>query len=305
MRIIFYGTPEFAATSLKQIYHAGFQIVGVVTAADKPAGRGQKLRASAVKMVAVELGLPISQPSNLKSETFQEQLREWNPDLGVVIAFRMLPEKVWNFPALGTVNLHASLLPDYRGAAPIQHAIINGEVKTGVSTFFLKHEIDTGDIIDQSTVNINEDMNAGELHDVLMVKGAELILKTLENISIFGKETPVIPQINKGVKEKLAPKITREFCKLELDQTAVNALNKIRGLSPYPAAWIETSWGNMKIFEVEKFKINEPLESGVHIYNKDLLIVFKDGYLKIKSLQLPGKSKMNSRDFLNGFAKIS
>lgn len=305
MRIIFYGTPEFAATSLKQIYHAGFQIVGVVTAADKPAGRGQKLRASAVKMVAVELGLPISQPSNLKSETFQEQLREWNPDLGVVIAFRMLPEKVWNFPALGTVNLHASLLPDYRGAAPIQHAIINGEVKTGVSTFFLKHEIDTGDIIDQSTVNINEDMNAGELHDVLMVKGAELILKTLENISIFGKETPVIPQINKGVKEKLAPKITREFCKLELDQTAVNALNKIRGLSPYPAAWIETSWGNMKIFEVEKYKINEPLESGVHIYNKDLLIVFKDGYLKIKSLQLPGKSKMNSRDFLNGFAKIS
>lgn len=305
MRIIFYGTPEFAATSLKQIYHAGFQIVGVVTAADKPAGRGQKLRASAVKMAAVELGLPISQPSNLKSETFQEQLREWNPDLGVVIAFRMLPEKVWNFPALGTVNLHASLLPDYRGAAPIQHAIINGEVKTGVSTFFLKHEIDTGDIIDQSTVNINEDMNAGELHDVLMVKGAELILKTLENISIFGKETPVIPQINKGVKEKLAPKITREFCKLELDQTAVNALNKIRGLSPYPAAWIETSWGNMKIFEVEKFKINEPLESGVHIYNKDLLIVFKDGYLKIKSLQLPGKSKMNSRDFLNGFAKIS
>jgi len=305
VRIIFYGTPEFAATSLKQIYHAGFQIVGVVTAADKPAGRGQKLRASAVKMAAVELGLPISQPSNLKSETFQEQLREWNPDLGVVIAFRMLPEKVWNFPALGTVNLHASLLPDYRGAAPIQHAIINGEVKTGVSTFFLKHEIDTGDIIDQSTVNINEDMNAGELHDVLMVKGAELILKTLENISIFGKETPVIPQINKGVKEKLAPKITREFCKLELDQTAVNALNKIRGLSPYPAAWIETSWGNMKIFEVEKFKINEPLESGVHIYNKDLLIVFKDGYLKIKSLQLPGKSKMNSRDFLNGFAKIS
>lgn len=305
MRIIFYGTPEFAATSLKQIYHAGFQIVGVVTAADKPAGRGQKLRASAVKMVAVELGLPISQPSNLKSETFQEQLREWNPDLGVVIAFRMLPEKVWNFPALGTVNLHASLLPDYRGAAPIQHAIINGEVKTGVSTFFLKHVIDTGDIIDQSTVNINEDMNAGELHDVLMVKGAELILKTLENISIFGKETPVIPQINKGVKEKLAPKITREFCKLELDQTAVNALNKIRGLSPYPAAWIETSWGNMKIFEVEKYKINEPLESGVHIYNKDLLIVFKDGYLKIKSLQLPGKSKMNSRDFLNGFAKIS
>lgn len=305
MRIIFYGTPEFAATSLKQIYHAGFQIVGVVTAADKPAGRGQKLRASAVKMAAVELGLPISQPSNLKSETFQEQLREWNPDLGVVIAFRMLPEKVWNFPALGTVNLHASLLPDYRGAAPIQHAIINGEVKTGVSTFFLKHEIDTGDIIDQSTVNINEDMNAGELHDVLMVKGAELILKTLENISIFGKETPVIPQINKGVKEKLAPKITREFCKLELDQTAVNALNKIRGLSPYPAAWIETSWGNMKIFEVEKYKINEPLESGVHIYNKDLLIVFKDGYLKIKSLQLPGKSKMNSRDFLNGFAKIS
>lgn len=303
MRIIFFGTPEFAATSLKQIHNAGFQIVGVVTAADKPAGRGQKLRASAVKVAAEELGLPISQPSNLKSELFQQQLRDWNPDLGVVIAFRMLPEKVWNFPSLGTVNLHASLLPHYRGAAPIQHAIINGEVETGVSTFFLKHAIDTGDIIDQMTVKIGSDMNAGELHDVLMINGAKLMVETLNKISQNGKNTPVIPQQNKGLSDKLAPKITREFCKLDLFQPAENISNKIRGLSPYPGAWIETKWGDMKIFQTEKHNLNHTLEPGVHIHDNHLVLACKDGLLKIKSLQIPGKSKMETRDFLNGFSK--
>lgn len=303
MRIIFFGTPEFAATSLKQIHNAGFQIVGVVTAADKPAGRGQKLRASAVKVAAEELGLPISQPSNLKSELFQQQLRDWNPDLGVVIAFRMLPEKVWNFPSLGTVNLHASLLPHYRGAAPIQHAIINGEVETGVSTFFLKHAIDTGDIIDQMTVKIGSDMNAGELHDVLMINGAKLMVETLNKISQNGKNTPVIPQQNKGLSDKLAPKITREFCKLDLFQPAENISNKIRGLSPYPGAWIETKWGDMKIFQTEKHNFNHTLEPGVHINDNHLVLACKDGLLKIKSLQIPGKSKMETRDFLNGFSK--
>lgn len=303
MRIIFFGTPEFAATSLKQIHNAGFQIVGVVTAADKPAGRGQKLRASAVKVAAEELGLPISQPSNLKSELFQQQLRDWNPDLGVVIAFRMLPEKVWNFPSLGTVNLHASLLPHYRGAAPIQHAIINGEVETGVSTFFLKHAIDTGDIIDQMTVKIGSDMNAGELHDVLMINGAKLMVETLNKISQNGKNTPVIPQQNKGLSDKLAPKITREFCKLDLFQPAENISNKIRGLSPYPGAWIATKWGDMKIFQTEKHNLNHTLEPGVHIHDNHLVLACKDGLLKIKSLQIPGKSKMETRDFLNGFSK--
>ena len=303
MRIIFFGTPEFAANSLKGIYNAGFEIVGVVTAADKPAGRGQKLRASAVKMAAEDLGLPVSQPLNLKSESFQQQLRDWNPDLGVVIAFRMLPEKVWNFPSLGTVNLHASLLPDYRGAAPIQHAIINGENETGVSTFFLKHVIDTGDIIDQKTVKIGSNMNAGELHDLLMINGAELMIETLKKISQYGKETPAIPQNNKGISDKLAPKITREFCKIDLSKSAQEISNKIRGLSPYPAAWIESVWGDMKIFETEKLNYNHKLELGVHIHDKFLIVACKDGLLKIKSLQLPGKTKMEARDFLNGFTK--
>ena len=206
MRIVFYGTTEFAANSLNKITQAGFEVVGVVTAPDKPAGRGQKVQSSAVKIAAIKLGLPVSQPTNLKSDDFARQLQDWNPDLGVVIAFRMMPEKVWNFPPLGTVNLHASLLPDYRGAAPIQHAIINGETTTGVSTFFLKHEIDTGDIIDQVSLEITSDMNAGVLHNILMEKGAELMVTTLKKILKFGKDTPTIPQINKVFRLKLLQK---------------------------------------------------------------------------------------------------
>jgi len=303
VRIVFYGTPEFAANSLNKITQAGFEVVGVVTAPDKPAGRGQKVQSSAVKIAADKLGLPVSQPTNLKSDEFARQLQEWNPDLGVVIAFRMMPEKVWNFPPLGTVNLHASLLPDYRGAAPIQHAIINGETTTGVSTFFLKHEIDTGDIIDQASMEITSDMNAGVLHDLLMKNGGELMVKTLKKIAQFGKDTPTIPQINKGISSKIAPKITRETCRLSLQVNATDALNKIRGLSPYPGAWIESQWGDMKIFQAELFESTDSMGLGVGIYEKSLVIVFNEGALKVLTLQLSGKSKMSGVDFLNGFAK--
>jgi methionyl-tRNA formyltransferase len=305
VRIVFYGTPEFAANSLNKITHAGFEVVGVVTAPDKPAGRGQKLQSSAVKIAAHKLGLPVSQPTNLKSEEFARQLQEWNPDLGVVIAFRMMPEKVWNFPPLGTVNLHASLLPDYRGAAPIQHAIINGESITGVSTFFLKHEIDTGDIIDQASIEITSDMNAGVLHDLLMEKGSELMVQTLKKIAHFGKDTPTIPQINKGISSKIAPKITRETCKISLQMNSKEALNTIRGLSPYPGAWIESQWGDMKIFQAELIEVTDSIELGLNVLGKSLVIVFKEGALNVLTLQLSGKSKMSSIDFLNGFAKKS
>lgn len=246
MKIVFYGTPDFAATSLKRIYNEGFDIVGVVTAPDKPAGRGQKIQMSAVKIVAQELNLPISQPTNLKADSFMNQLIDWNPDLGVVIAFRMLPEKVWNFPSLGTVNLHASLLPDYRGAAPIQHAIINGEPFTGVSTFFLKHAIDTGDIIDQLNVEIPKSMHAGSLHDKLMIEGSSLMVTTLNKINKFGLDTPTTPQINKGQSTKFAPKINREFCEIKSESNTIEAYNKIRGLSPYPGAWMQSPWGMLK-----------------------------------------------------------
>ena len=305
MRIVFYGTPEFAANSLNKITQAGFEVVGVVTAPDKPAGRGQKLQSSAVKITAIRLGLPVSQPTNLKSDDFARQLQDWNPDLGVVIAFRMMPEKVWNFPPLGTVNLHASLLPDYRGAAPIQHAIINGETTTGVSTFFLKHEIDTGDIIDKVSLEITSDMNAGVLHNILMEKGAELMVTTIKKILKFGKDTPTIPQINKGISSKIAPKITRETCRLSIQMNSQDALNKIRGLSQYPGAWIESHWGDMKIFQAESSELTDSMELGVGIYEKSLVIVFSNGVLKVKTLQLSGKSKMNGVDFLNGFAKKS
>lgn len=303
MRIVFYGTPEFAATTLVKLHASGFNIVGVVTAPDKPAGRGQKLQSSAVKIIAEQLNLPVAQPTNLKSDSFVQQLAEWNPDLGVVIAFRMLPEKVWNLPSLGTVNLHASLLPDYRGAAPIQHAIINGEVQTGISTFFLKHEIDTGDIIDQDTIPIADNMNGGTLHDVLMEKGSDLMVVTLNKIAINGIQTPTIPQINKGHSNKMAPKISREFCRLETHQSAKEIHNKIRGLSPYPGAWIESQWGDMKLFESEIISNSESITIGIHIHEKELRLALRKGCLRIISLQIPGKARMRAIDFVNGFAK--
>ena len=243
MRIVFFGTPEFASTSLKAIVKEGFEVVGVVTAPDKKAGRGRKLQSSHVKETATSLNIPVAQPTNLKSEDFQEQLQQWSPDLGVVIAFRMLPERVWSFPTLGTVNLHGSLLPAYRGAAPIHHAVINGAKRTGVTSFFLKHEIDTGDLILSDVIDIPEDMNTGELHDQLMNLGAQTMIKTLSLIMEFGKNTPTTAQGEITDSTPIAPKLNREFCELDSNQHSQDVYNKIRGLSPFPRSLGDVRYG--------------------------------------------------------------
>ena len=299
MRIVFFGTPDFAAHSLKSIVVAGFEVVGVVTAPDRPAGRGQKMQASAVKLTAQDLGLPLSQPEKLKSPEFQKQLRAWRPDLGVVIAFRMLPEMVWSFPPMGTVNLHASLLPDYRGAAPIQHAIINGESMTGLSTFKLVHEIDTGDILLQDSVAIEDDETGGSLHDKLMIKGAQTMVHTL--LCLRNQSCQARPQ--GGSSNKNAPKLNRDFCRLNPEsESAIQCERKIRALSPYPGAWVKSSWGDVKIWGCQKPE-EWPGESnaGLSIEGKDLYLNCLQGRLRIDSLQLPGKGRINARDFINGF----
>ncbi len=299
MRIVFFGTPDFAAHSLKSIVEAGFEVVGVVTAPDRPAGRGQKMQASAVKLTAQDLGLPLSQPEKLKSPEFQKQLRAWRPDLGVVIAFRMLPEMVWSFPPMGTVNLHASLLPDYRGAAPIQHAIINGESMTGLSTFKLVHEIDTGDILLQDSVAIEDNETGGSLHDKLMIKGAQTMVDTL--LCLRNQSCQARPQ--GGSSNKNAPKLNRDFCRLNPEsESAIQCERKIRALSPYPGAWVKSSWGDVKIWgsqKPEEWPVGS--DTGLSIDGKDLYLNCLHGRLRIDSLQLPGKGRINARDFINGF----
>lgn len=297
LRILFSGTPDFAATSLIAMVKKGFEIVGVVTAVDKPAGRGQKIQESAVKTVALSLGLPVFQPTNLKSDGFYQSMCDLRIDLGVVIAFRMLPERIWSLPRLGTINLHGSLLPQYRGAAPIHHAVINGESKTGVTTFFLKHEIDTGDIISSDTLMIGEDETVGELHDRMMIVGAELMVNTLELIE--NDKQSSMPQIYDSTL-KMAPKLNRAFCKLDLGMDLHSFHNKVRGLSPIPCAWIETQFGDMKIYRGMKHDVKIPSPEKVFIYNKKLWIDLIDGTYEILELQLPGKPKMASRDFVNG-----
>ena len=300
MRLIFFGTPEFASTSLKAIVAAGYNIVGVVTAPDKQAGRGRKIQSSHVKETAIELGLPVAQPTNLKSESFQEQLKEWDPDLGIVIAFRMLPEKVWSFPRLGTVNLHGSILPKYRGAAPIHHAIINGEKETGVSTFFLKHEIDTGNLIETARIDIPKDMNTGELHDKLMHLGAVTIVNTIKLISEHGKETPSIPQGEITNLTPVAPKLNREFCELDTTDNAENLYNKIRGLSPFPGAWVNSQFGILKIYRAELSDNPKKHKGTVYLEDQSLWLNSNDHPLKIIMLQPQGKPKMSAKDYING-----
>ncbi len=256
MRIVFFGTPDFAAFSLRKMVESGFTVVAVVTSPDKPAGRGQKIHESAVKLTAIELGIPILQPTNLKSPEFLEQFQQLEADLAVVIAFRMLPEKVWSAPRLGSMNLHASLLPDYRGAAPIQHAIINGESVTGVTTFFLKHEIDTGDIIETATCPVLLTDNASVLHDKLMTLGADVVVKSIQRIETEGEDIVLIPQNSQIESDdkrttKTAPKLSREFCELTDFESALSMYNKIRGLSNYPGAWLKSPWGEMKILETQ------------------------------------------------------
>ncbi len=304
--IIFMGTPEFATASLKVLYENNYDIKAVVTATDKPAGRGQNLRISDVKKYALEKNLNILQPNNLKDEKFINELKSLDADLFVVVAFRMLPKSVWEIPKMGCFNLHASLLPNYRGATPINHAIISGETKTGVTSFFINENIDTGDIILQETVEIKEDLSAGDLHDILMKKGAGLVLKTVEIIESGNYRT--ISQNNIPEKNiKPAPKITKEFCKINWNNNCDDLHNFIRGLSPYPTAYTKIINKNneeklLKIFKTDYLNEKHNLNPGtISSDNKTYIkIACKDGYIVINELQIEGKKHMNISDFLRG-----
>jgi methionyl-tRNA formyltransferase len=302
LRIVFMGTPGFATESLKALLKEGANVVGVVTAPDKPAGRGRKLTPPPVKKLAEENGIKILQPEKLKSPGFLEELSALQADLQVVVAFRMLPEAVWNMPPRGTFNLHASLLPEYRGAAPINWAVINGEDKTGVTTFFLKHEIDTGDVIFQEEVPIMPEDSAGTMHDKLMEKGALLVVKTVE--AVAANNISPIPQPKKDLKP--APKIFKEDCRINWNLAREKVHNKIRGLSPYPAGWTELSVPELypvsvKIFVTEK-NPSDGLKPG-EIYcdgKKVILAGTANGDLKIKEIQMAGKKRMQTEEFLRG-----
>ena len=301
MRIVFLGTPEFAVASLDALVNEGFTIAAVVTAPDKPAGRGMKLTESAVKRYAFEKGLKVLQPEKLKDPKFIEQLKSLKADLQIVVAFRMLPEVVWNMPPMGTINLHASLLPDYRGAAPINWAIINGEKETGVTTFKLSHEIDTGNILLQEKLLINENETAGELHDKLKIPGAQLVVKT-----VHGLESGALKEIQQvetnDRHNKKAPKIFTETCRINWNKSVDEIHNLIRGLSPHPAAFIELEKKMLKIYRSEKEFTNPLVSTGKIETDKKTFLKFActDGYIHVKELQLEGKKKMNVEDFLRG-----
>jgi methionyl-tRNA formyltransferase len=299
LRIIYMGTPEFAVASLKELHTNGFSIVAVITAPDKPRGRGRQPASSAVKQAALDLGLPVLQPTNLKDEGFIEQLRSFEADLQIVVAFRMLPRVVWDMPPLGTFNLHASLLPAYRGAAPINWAIINGETETGVTTFFLKHEIDTGEIILQEKEPIHDDDTVGDLYERLMIRGARLVVKTTELIS-RGTVTTTPQPSNDNAPE--APKIFRETCELNFDQPARDVYNFIRGLSPYPAAWMNVGESIVKIFKCSTFEGTSSLSPGESASDQKTFwhIGTADGYIAVEELQWQGKRRMDIKSFLLG-----
>lgn len=314
LRIVYMGTPEFAAGCLRALVENGWQVAGVVTAPDKPKGRhGSVLQPSAVKKYAEERGLPVLQPERLKDGAFLQALRAWNADLQIVVAFRMLPEAVWGMPRLGTFNLHASLLPRYRGAAPINWAIINGETETGVTTFFLDHEIDTGNIILQESCPIADEDDAGTLHDSLMALGARAVLKSVE--LICRGEAKVFPQedLFDGVSEFLpAPKIFKETCRIDWTKPLKGLHDFVRGLSPCPAAWTELvacdgTRQALKIYQTEKRPERHLLPAGtIRSDGKGFVDVAADGgFLRLLSLQLAGKKRMPAADFLNGFKQIS
>ncbi|MFD2203376.1 methionyl-tRNA formyltransferase [Shivajiella indica] len=300
LRIIFMGTPEFAVPSLEILIEKGWNILAVITAPDKPKGRGQKLIPSPIKECALKYGIPVLQPTNLKSSDFLAQLENYRADVQVVVAFRMLPESVWNMPPLGTFNLHASLLPNYRGAAPINWAIINGEKETGVTTFFLKHEIDTGSIIYQEKEPIFPTDNVGTLYERLMLKGAKLVLKTIEKIA-EGNLSPTVQDESQALHH--APKIFKETCEIDWNESAESIHNLIRGLSPYPTAWTILGGKNCKIFESE---LNEKdingLKPGEYFSDGKSHLTFQTGKgsLKILGLQLEGKKRLEIHEFLRG-----
>ena len=298
-RIVFMGTPDFAVESLKALLQAGYNVVGVVTAPDKRAGRGQKLSESAVKQYAQEQGLPILQPIKLKDPEFIAQLSALKPDLQVVVAFRMLPETVWNLPPQGTVNVHGSLLPKYRGAAPINWAILNGEKETGVSTFKLQHEIDTGDILLQEKMPIGPNETAGELHDRMKVEGAQLLVKTLQELA-NGTLKASQQQLNSDIKH--APKLFKTDCEIDWNNTSEQIHNQIRGLSPYPTAFTVLGDKTLKIFsaEIEPGKPEIPAGTFSSDHKSYLKFAATDGYLSLKEMQLEGKKKMGIEEFLRG-----
>ncbi len=302
LRIVFMGTPDFAVGILDSIKKNGFEIVGVITAADKPAGRGQKIKYSAVKEYALANELNLLQPTNLKDPDFITSLKELNANLQIVVAFRMLPKVVWEMPSLGTFNLHASLLPNYRGAAPINWAIINGEKTTGVTTFFIDDKIDTGAMILKRETNIDPNEDAGTLHDRLMHLGSETVLETLEKIA--NNDATTTTQVEDS-NIKTAYKLNKENCKIDWSKSAVEIHDLIRGLSPYPAAWSyfvdqENEW-NVKIYQAT-FQIEQhQFEIGQIICTKkEIKIAVKDGFVQILNLQFPGKKRMNTAEFLNG-----
>ena len=298
------GTPDFAVTILKSLVERDYNIVGVITAPDKPAGRGRKLHESAVKTYAKSVDLHILQPTNLKSEDFIKTLKALKANLQIVVAFRMLPKVVWQMPQYGTFNLHASLLPNYRGAAPINWAIINGETITGVSTFFIDEHIDTGEMILQEEVNILPNETAGELHDKLMHLGSDLVIKTVELIKKGSVKT--IPQ-PKSAEIKTAYKLNKDNCKIDWTDTLNNIYNKVRGLSPYPAAWCLLKNGNeqlnVKVYKVEKQEEDHDDKIGKIISSKkSVKVAVKKGYIILKEIKLPGKRKMDIISLLNGYS---
>jgi methionyl-tRNA formyltransferase len=303
MKLVFMGTPQFAVASLDELIKAGSEIVGVITAPDKPAGRGQKISESAVKQYAVAHGLRILQPSNLKDPEFLAELRSLDADLQVVVAFRMLPEEVWNMPDKGTINLHASLLPHYRGAAPINWAIINGEKESGVTTFFLKHEIDTGNVLFTEKVTLTGHETAGDLHDRLMNKGAGLLVKTVKAVeSGRYNEHPQTTLLAEDAVIKTAPKIYKDDCKIDWNQPVINVYNFIRGLSPVPTAFTELNGKTFKIYGAD-FQETEPgLQPGAFLTDNKTHLKFaaKDGFINVTDVQLEGKKRMDIAEFLRG-----
>ncbi|MBZ9728942.1 methionyl-tRNA formyltransferase [Salegentibacter sp. JZCK2] len=303
LRIVFMGTPDFAVASLESILNADYNVVGVITAPDKPAGRGRKLQESPVKKFAVSKGLKVLQPTNLKDGKFIEELKALDPNLQVVVAFRMLPKVVWDLPEYGTFNLHASLLPQYRGAAPINWAIINNETKTGVSTFFLDEKIDTGAMILQKEIDITPKESAGELHDKLMELGSGLVVETLQLIE-KGDLSPTPQPLDELLKD--APKLNKENTKINWSNPLNQIYNLIRGLNPYPAAWCilfnDKKEEKVKIYHCRKESASHALENGsIIIEDKMLKVAAQGGYLIIEELQLPGKRKMDVKSLLNGY----
>jgi methionyl-tRNA formyltransferase len=316
LRVVFMGTPEFAVASLDALVNEGYNIVGVITAPDKPSGRGLKMNESAVKKYAIEKGLKILQPEKLKNPEFINELKSLTASVQIVVAFRMLPEVVWNMPPMGTINLHGSLLPEYRGAAPINWEIINGEKETGVTTFKLQQEIDTGNILLSEKILIAENETAGELHDIMKEVGAKLLVKTLQGIadnSLQGKPQQSMvngewPNINSPLTidnspPKHAPKIFTETCKIDWSKTADEIHNLIRGLSPFPVAFTFLDGKMLKIFRSEKEKITPLINAGNYETDKKTFLKFActNGYIHLLEIQLEGKKKMNIKDFLRGY----